>query len=81
MLSDLIASDITDYGKNEDAMDEDSKEILNKDLEKQISNAIDSRLLQNLVCHCLTHSHSKLSSFFNLFSVLLAGAEMYFLNR
>lgn len=37
------------YGKSEDAMDEDSKETLNKDLERQICDAIDSRLLQNLV--------------------------------
>lgn len=44
-----LASPAEHYGKSEDVMDEDSKESLDKDLERQISDAIDSRLLQNLV--------------------------------
>lgn len=35
--------------ENDDAMDEDNKVFMNKDLERQISCAVDSRLLQNLV--------------------------------
>lgn len=49
MFPDLNASDVTAHVKNEDAMDEDSKETLSEDLRRQISDAVDSRLLQNLV--------------------------------